>query len=96
MLGQLTLGLSTHSKCGRIRSQKLREVSLELLELAEQAVVLGVGDRRTVEVVVLVRRACEQNAQLRGAAMRLLVALVWRFLIVALTRGRLLLLFFLP
>jgi hypothetical protein len=96
VLGELALGLGAYSKGRRIGTQAVRKIPLELLELAKEAVVLGVRNRRTVEDVVLVGGAVEQNAQLRGAAMRLPAALAWRLLIVALSWGWLLLLFFLP
>jgi len=72
VLGKLALWLSTYSKRGRIGTETLRKASLELLELAEESVVLGVRNRRTVEDVVLVGSAREQNAQLGGPLMFLL------------------------
>jgi hypothetical protein len=62
VLGELALWLGTDSKRGRIRSEAVGEIPLELLQLPEEAVVLGVRNRRTVENVVLVRRADEQSA----------------------------------
>ena len=92
VLGKLALRLGTDSKSGRIGSQTVRKIPLELLELPEEAVVLRVRNRRTVEDVVLVRRAGKQAAQLGGAAMLLLGTLPWRQRIVAVILGWLLLL----
>ena len=92
VLGELALRLGTDSKRGRIRSQALRKISLELLELPEKAVVLGVRKGRTVEDIVLVRCVGEQAAQLGGSAMFLLGTLPWRLRIGAVILGWLLLL----
>ena len=90
MLGELALGLRTDSLGRRVGSQTVRKISLELLELPEEAVVFGVRNSRTVEDVVLVRRAGEQDPQLGGPAMLLLgtlrlwigaVILGWLFLL---------------
>jgi hypothetical protein len=87
VLGELALRLSADSKSGRIGSEKVRKILLELLELPKEAVVLGVRDGRTVENVVLVRCAGEQAAQLRGSAMLLLGTRPWRLWIGAVSPG---------
>ena len=90
VLGELALRLGSDSKSGRIRSATVRKISLELLELPEETVVFGVRNGRTVEDVVLVGRAGEQDPQLGGPAMLLLgtlrlwvgaVTLGWLFLL---------------
>ena len=93
VLRELALGFGADSKGGRIGSEKIRKILLELLELAKEAVVLGVRNGRTVENVVLVGCAGEQDAQLGGSAMLLLGTLRWRLPIVAGSLGRLFLLF---
>ena len=92
VLGELALGLGTDSLGRRIGSQTVRKISLELLELPEEAVVFGVRNSRTVADVVLVRRAGEQDAQLGGPTMLLLGTLPWRLRIGAVTQGWLFLL----
>jgi hypothetical protein len=90
VLGELALRLGADSKSGRIRSATLREISLEFLELPEETVVFRVRKGRTVQDVVLVGRASEQDSQLGGPAMLLLgtlrlwvgaVTLGWLFLL---------------
>jgi len=72
VLGELALRLGADSKSGRIRSATVRKTSLELLELPEETVVFRVLNGRTIEDVVLVRRAAEEDPQLGGPAMLLL------------------------
>jgi hypothetical protein len=72
VLGELALRLGADSKSGRIRSATVRKSSLELLELPEETVVFRVLNGRTIEDVVLVRRAGEEAPQLGGPAMLLL------------------------
>lgn len=67
VLGELALGLGTDAQGWRIRSDTIRKVSLELLELPKKNVVLRVRDGRTVENVVFVGCPGEQDAQLRRA-----------------------------
>jgi len=71
VLGELALYLGADSESGRIRSQTLRKILLDLLELAKQPVVFSVRNGGTVEDVVFVGRAREKCAQLRGATMLL-------------------------
>jgi hypothetical protein len=52
--GELALDFGADAESRRIGGQALREISLQLLELAKKAVVVGVRKRRTVENVVLV------------------------------------------
>jgi hypothetical protein len=54
VLGELGLDFGTDSPRWRIGGDGLREIPLDLLELAKQLVVFGVRDRRTVKNVVLV------------------------------------------
>ena len=56
----------------RVRRDQLRILRLELDQLAEQRIVLGVGDLGMVEHVVLPIRAIDQPAQLEDARLRLL------------------------
>jgi hypothetical protein len=72
VLGELALGLGTDSQRGRVGSDALREIRLDVLELAEQLVVFGVRNCRTVENVVFVRSAGQAGAKLRRATMLLL------------------------
>jgi hypothetical protein len=67
-------------------------MSFDLLELAKELVVFGVREGRTVQDVVLVRSASEENAQLRRAAILLLAGLPRILLIGAGSLGRFLLL----
>ncbi len=92
VLGELALGFRADSKGGRIGSETVRKILLELLELPKEAVVLSVRNGRTVENVVLVRCAGEQAAQLRGPAMLLLGTRPWRPRIGAVSLGWLFLL----
>ena len=93
VLGELALGLGTDSLGRRIGSQTVRKIPLELLELPEETVVFGVGNGRAVEDVVLVRRAGEQDPQLGGPTIMLLLGtLPWRLWIGAVTLGWLFLL----
>jgi hypothetical protein len=62
VLGELALRLGADSKSGRIRSATVREISLEVLELPEETVVFRVRKGRTVQDVVLVGRASEQDS----------------------------------
>ncbi len=72
VLGELALRLRADSKGGRIGTETVRKIPLELLELPKEAVVLGVRNGRTVENVVLVGRVVQQDTQLRGSVMFLL------------------------
>jgi hypothetical protein len=72
VFAELALGLGADSQGGRVGGEAFREIPLDLLELAEQLVVFGVRDCRTVENVVLVRSAGQAGTQLRRAAMLLL------------------------
>jgi hypothetical protein len=92
VLGELALWLGADSKGRGIRSDTVRKLPLELLELPKEAVVLGVRNCRTVEDVVLVGCAGEEDAQLRGSAMLLLGTRPWRLRIAAVSLGWLLLL----
>jgi hypothetical protein len=92
VLGELALRLGADSKSWRIGSATVREISLELLELSEQTVVFGVRKGRTVQDVVLVGGASEQEPKLGGSAMLLLGTLPWRLWIEAVTLGWLFLL----
>jgi hypothetical protein len=74
VLGELALRLRPNPKSGGVRAETVRKISLELLQLAEESVVLGVRNRRTVKDVVLVGSTREQDAQLAGPLMLLL----WR------------------
>jgi hypothetical protein len=67
VLGELALNFGTNAESWGIRTETFRKRPLQLLKLSKQLVVLGVRDRWTVENVVLVGRAGEQIAQLRGA-----------------------------
>jgi hypothetical protein len=67
VLGELALNLGANAQRWGIRTETFRKLPLQLLKLSKQLVVLGVRNRRTVENVVLVGRAGEQIAQLRGA-----------------------------
>ena len=64
---QLTLDFGADAETRRVGRQALRKTSLEILELAKQAIVFRIRQRRTVENVVLVGCAIEDDAQLRGA-----------------------------
>ncbi len=92
VLGELALRLGADSERGRVRGEALRKMSFDLLELAKELVVFGVREGRTVQDVVLVRSASEENAQLRRAAMLLLAGLPRILLIGAGSLGRFLLL----
>jgi hypothetical protein len=63
VLGELALGLGPDSQRWRVGGEIFREIPLDLLELAEQLVVFGVRDCRTVKNVVLVRSAGQASAQ---------------------------------
>jgi hypothetical protein len=54
VLGELALDVGTDSQRWRVGGEALREIPLDLLELAKQLVVFGVRNRRTVENVVFV------------------------------------------
>jgi hypothetical protein len=71
VLRELTLYLCANSQSGRIGSQALREISLDLLQFAKELVVVGVRNGRAIEDVVFVGRAREKRTQLGGAAMLL-------------------------
>jgi hypothetical protein len=71
VLGELALGLGADAPRRRVGGQALRELFLDVLELAKQLVVLRVRDGRTVEIVVVVGCAGEELAELRGATTRL-------------------------
>ena len=70
-LGEAGRWRRPHPLGGRIRGQQLRMGNLELLQLPEEAVVLGVGDGRRVQDVVAVVRLLEGGAQLRRSCGRL-------------------------
>src|ERR1700682_3915721 len=59
---------------GGVGRNQLRVLGLQLHELAKQRVVLGVGDLRLVELVVLSVRALDERAQLEDASLCLLQA----------------------
>jgi len=70
--GELALDLGADAEGGRILSEALGEIPLQILELPEKPVVLGVRQSRAVENVVLVRGAIEDDAQLgRATKLRL-------------------------
>jgi hypothetical protein len=73
VLRELALYLGADSESRRIRGQAIREILLDLLQLAKELVVFGVRNAGTVEDVVFVGRAREKRAQLAGAAMLLRV-----------------------
>src|SRR5207247_9959167 len=56
----------------RVRRHQLRILCLQLDELVEERVVLGIGDLRVVEHVILPVRAIDQRPQLEDARLRLL------------------------
>jgi hypothetical protein len=92
MLGELALRLGADSKSWRIRCATFREISFELLELPEETIVFCVRKGRTVQDIVLVGRASEQDPKLGGPAMLLLGTLPWRLWIEGVTLGWLFLL----
>ena len=67
MLGQRALWLGADALRGRVRGAQLRMLGLELLQLAKEAVVFDVGERRAVEHVVLVARLLDLLAERRRA-----------------------------
>ena len=87
MLGELALGLGADSERRRVGRKVFREIAFDLLELSKQLVVFGVRDCRTVKDVVLVRRASQENAELRRALTLLLAGLPRSLLIGAGTLG---------
>jgi hypothetical protein len=92
VLCELALRLGANPERWRIRSEAVREETLDLLQLSKKPVVLRVRNRRTIEDVVLVGRARENSAQLGGAAMLLLAGFRPWLLVAAGILGRLLLL----
>src|SRR2546428_2527783 len=67
-------GRTPHSLCRRVRRDQLRVLRLQLDQLAEERVVLRVGDLGMVEHVVLPVGSIDQTAQLQDARLRLLPA----------------------
>ena len=67
VLGELALYFGADSQRGRIRSQTLRKIPLQLLQLSKELVVVRVRHCRTIENVILVRCAGENDPQFRGA-----------------------------
>jgi len=67
VLGELTLRRSANALRGRVERAELGVLLLEVAQLAIHAIVLEIGDLRTVEHVVLVRRALERAPKLGGA-----------------------------
>jgi hypothetical protein len=72
VLRELALRLSADSERRRIRSAALRKKLFDLLKLSEKSVVLGVRKCGSIEDVVLVGSARENDAQLASATMLLL------------------------
>lgn len=68
VLRELTLDFGADAEGRRVRAQTLREIPLQLLQLAKELVVVDVRQRRTIENVVFVGCAIEDYAQLGGAA----------------------------
>ena len=66
-LRELVARLRSHALGGRIGRAELRICRLQFGQLAEEAVVLGVRDRRRVEDVIAVVGLAELLAQLVGA-----------------------------
>ena len=60
---ELLQRLTAHTLCGRIGRAQLRETLLELLQLGEQAVVVGIADLRLVEHVVQLSMVLDLAAQ---------------------------------
>src|SRR6266516_8028669 len=69
MFGKLALRLCSDAQGWRIGCEALRKVSLQLLQFAKELIVLRVRHRRTVEDVILVGCAGENDPQLGGATM---------------------------
>src|SRR6202011_3619785 len=59
---------------GGVRRDQLRVLRFQLLQLAEERVVLGVGDLRLVEHVILPVCAVDARAQFQDASLRFLKA----------------------
>jgi hypothetical protein len=68
VFGELALDFGADAECGRVGRQALRELLLEILQLAKELVVGRVRHCRTVEDVVFVRGAGEDHPQFGGAA----------------------------
>ena len=92
VLRELALRLRTDPSRWRIRRDAIGKIPLDLLQLSEEPVVFCVRERRTIEDVVLVGRAREQSAQLRGATMLLLAGFLRSRVVGAGILGRFLLL----
>ena len=69
MFGKLALRLCSDAQRWRVGCEALRKTPLQLLQFAKELIVLRVRHRRTVEDVILLRCAGENDPQLGGATM---------------------------
>ena len=73
MLGEFRGGFGSDALRGRVRSAKVRVLLLELLQLAKQPVVLGIGHLGTAQHVVRVTCPVQYLGQVRRTFSSLVV-----------------------
>ena len=80
MLGEFRGGFGADALRGRVRSAKARVLLFELLQLAKQLVVLGIGHLGTAQHVVRVICPVQHLGEVRRALSSLVVVLCFSLL----------------